>query len=115
VYKYYFVWQSPVRDGKLRSYHTLEIPFVLENVDEAKTMTGTGQDRYALSDKMSAAWSSFARTGAPSAKGLPHWPAFTADQRATMIFDNECKVVNDPFKEARLAIAALPPAGPGRG
>jgi para-nitrobenzyl esterase len=115
VYKYYFTWQSPVREGKLRSYHTLEIPFVLENVDEGKTMTGTGQDRYALSDKMSAAWSAFARTGAPAAKGLPQWPAFTAEQRATMIFDNECKVVNDPYKEERLAIAALPPAGPGRG
>jgi para-nitrobenzyl esterase len=115
VYKYYFTWQSPVREGKLRSYHTLEIPFVMANVDEAKSMTGSGQDRYALSDKMSAAWSAFARTGNPNAKGLPHWPAFTADQRATMIFNDECKLVNDPFKEERLAIAALPPAGPGRG
>jgi para-nitrobenzyl esterase len=115
VYKYYFTWQSPVRDGKLRSYHTLEIPFVLENVDEGKSMTGTGQDRYALSDKMSAAWAAFARTGNPNVKGLPHWPAFTADQRATMIFNDECKLVNDPYKEERLAIAALPPAGPGRG
>ena len=114
VYKYYFTWQSPVRDGKLRSYHTLDIPFVLENVDNGKTMTGTGQDRYALSDKMSAAWAAFARTGVPSAKGLPHWTAYTNDQRATMIFDNECKLVNDPFKEERLAIAALPKAGPGR-
>jgi para-nitrobenzyl esterase len=115
VYKYYFTWQSPVRDGKLRSYHTLEIPFVMENVDEAKTMTGSGQDRYALSGKMSAAWSAFAHTGNPNAKGLPHWPAFTADRRATMIFNDDCKLVDDPFKEERLAIAALPPPGPGRG
>ena len=78
-------------------------------------MTGTGQDRYALSDKMSAAWAAFARTGNPNVKSLPHWPAFTADQRATMIFNDECKVLNlIPYKEARLAIAALPPAGPGR-
>jgi para-nitrobenzyl esterase len=115
VYKYYFTWQSQAREGKLRSYHTLEIPFVFENVDEGKSMTGTGADRYALSDKMSAAWAAFARSGNPNAKGLPHWPAFTADQRATMIFNDECKLVNDPFKEERLAIAALPPAGPGRG
>ena len=115
VYKYYFTWQSPVREGKLRSFHTLEIPFVLENVDEGKTMTGSGQDRYSLSDKMSAAWAAFARTGNPNVKSLPHWPAFTADQRATMIFNDECKLVNDPYKEERLAVAALPPAGPGRG
>ena len=112
VYKYYFTWQSGARDGKLRSYHTLEIPFVFENVDPAKSMTGTGQDRYALSDKMSAAWAAFARTGNPNVKGLPHWPAFTADQRATMVFNDETKLVNDPYKEARLALAALPaPAG----
>jgi para-nitrobenzyl esterase len=115
VYKYYFTWQSPVREGKLRCFHTLEIPFVMENVDEGKSMTGSGQDRYALSDKMSAAWTAFARTGNPNAKGIPHWPAFTADQRATMVFNDEVKLVNDPYKEARLAIAALPPAGPGRG
>jgi para-nitrobenzyl esterase len=115
VYKYYFTWQSKAREGKLRSYHTLEIPFVFENVDEGKSMTGEGQDRYALSDKMSAAWAAFARSGNPNVKGLPHWPAFTADQRATMIFNDESKLVNDPFKEERLALLALPPAGPGRG
>jgi len=115
VYKYYFTWQSTAREGKLRSFHTLEIPFVFENVDEGKSMTGSGQDRYALSDKMSAAWTAFARTGNPNVKGLPHWPAFTADQRATMIFNDESKLVNDPYKEERLAIAALTSVGRGRG
>ncbi len=33
VYMYYFTWKSPVRDGKLRTFHTLEIPFVFDNVD----------------------------------------------------------------------------------
>jgi para-nitrobenzyl esterase len=115
VFKYYFTWQSPVREGKLRSFHTLEIPFVTANVDNAKSMTGAGRDRYALSDKMSAAWAAFARTGNPNVKGLPHWPAFTADQRATMIFNDECRLVNNPYKEERLAIAALPAPGRGRG
>ncbi len=107
VFKYYFTWQSPVRDGKLKSFHTLEIPFVLENVDEAKSMTGTGQDRYALQTEMSGAWAAFARSGNPNHKGLPKWPRFTGDERATMIFDKECKVVNDPHGEERKALAAL--------
>src|SRR5271154_4161071 len=34
VYMYYFTWKTPVHDGKLKAFHTLEIPFVLENVDE---------------------------------------------------------------------------------
>jgi len=109
VYMYYFTWRSPVRDGKLKAFHTLEIPFVFENVDIGKPMTGTGQDRYALSDKMSRAWVAFARTGNPNHKGLPNWPAFNTDQRATMIFNNECKTINDPGKEERLALAAIQP------
>jgi len=110
VYMYYFTWRSPVHDGKLKAFHTLEIPFVLENVDEGKSMTGTGQDRYALQEKMSGAWAAFARTGNPNHKGLPTWPAFKTDQRATMVFNNECKVVNDPYREERLALAATKPS-----
>jgi para-nitrobenzyl esterase len=110
VYLYYFTWRSPVRDGKLKAFHTLEIPFVTENVDNATSMTGMGQDRYALSDKMSAAWTAFARSGNPNHKGLPNWPKFDATQRATMIFNNECKVVNDPNGAERKALAALRPA-----
>ncbi len=107
VYMYYFTWRSPVRDGKLKTFHTLEIPFVTANVDNAKSMTGTGQDRYPLEDKMSAAWTAFARSGNPNHKGLPHWPAFNPTQRATMIFNNQCKVVNDPNGAERKALAAL--------
>jgi len=107
VYKYYFTWQSPVRDGKLKSFHTLEIPFVLENVDEGKSMTGAGQDRYPLQSEMSGAWAAFARSGDPNHKGLPAWTKFTTAQRATMIFDKECKVVDDPHGDERKALAAL--------
>ncbi len=107
VYMYYFTWRSPVRDGKLKAFHTLEIPFVLENVDEAKSMTGTGEDRYALQARMSGAWAAFARSGNPNHKGIPNWPKFTAGQRATMVFDNECAVANDPRGEERLALNAL--------
>ncbi len=97
VYQYYFTWRSPVRDGKLRSFHTLEIPFVFDNVDAAQSMTGTGQDRYALADKMSKAWVAFARTGDPNHGGLPNWAPFDNTKRAIMIFNDECKLVNDPY------------------
>jgi para-nitrobenzyl esterase len=107
VYSYYFTWKSPVRDGKLKAFHTLEIPFVLENVDNAKSMTGAGEDRYPLQEKMSGAWAAFARSGNPNHKGLPNWPAFNTTQRATIVFDNESKVVNDPHGEERMAQAAL--------
>jgi para-nitrobenzyl esterase len=115
VYLYYFTWQSPVRDGKLRAYHTLEIPFVFENVDLATAMTGAQQDRYALQDRMSAAWTTFARTGNPNVKGLlPEWPVFDTSRRATMIFDNECQVMNDPHAGERKALDAFRQQQAGR-
>ena len=107
VYMYYFTWHSPVHDGKLKAYHTLDIPFVFENVDLATAMTGGRQDRYALQDRMSAAWTNFARTGNPNAKGLvPDWPAFDTTQRATMVIDNEWKIVNDPNGDERRELMA---------
>ena len=107
VYLYYFTWQSPVREGKLKSFHTLEIPFVLANVDEAKTMTGTAQNRLALQDRMSAAWAAFAKTGNPNHKGLPNWPTFNSKTRSTMVFDNTCKLVNDPNGAERVALDSV--------
>jgi len=107
VYMYYFTWQSPVRQGKLKSFHTLEIPFHQENVNEASSMTGEGSDRYALQDKMSLAWTNFARTGNPNHKGLPTWPAFEMTKRATMILGNDCRVVPDPNGDERRLVASL--------
>jgi para-nitrobenzyl esterase len=111
VYMYRFQWYSPVSGGRLRAMHCMDIPFVFENVDLCKTVVGDGQDRYALADKMSAAWVAFARSGNPNHKGLPNWDPFTADKRATMIFNNECRAVNDPYRDERSAVAA---AQPGR-
>jgi para-nitrobenzyl esterase len=113
AYLYYFTWRSPVRDGKMKAYHTLEIPFAFDNVDEAKIMTGNGPERYPLQDRVSGAWAAFLRTGNPSHKGLPNWPAYNAEHRPTMILNTECKVVNDPHREERLALAAVKRAAGG--
>jgi para-nitrobenzyl esterase len=107
VYMYYFTWPSPVSGGKLKSFHTLEIPFALGNVDESKSMTGEGKDRYPLQDKMMTAWANFARNGNPNHKGLPNWPKFDANTRATMILDNNCQVVNDPHGDERRVLAGV--------
>jgi para-nitrobenzyl esterase len=107
VYQYYWTWKSPVRDGKLRAFHTVEIPFVFDNVDGAKSMTGDGQDRYALASKVSGAWVAFARTGNPNHPDIPNWPAFDNTHRATMILDNECRAVNDPYGEEQRMLHSL--------
>jgi para-nitrobenzyl esterase len=107
AYMYYFTWHSPVRDGKLRAFHTVELPFVFDNLEAGKSTTGSGEDRVALADRVSNAWVAFARTGNPNHPGLPRWPAFTAQERATMIFTTECKVVDDPNGEERKMLQSL--------
>jgi para-nitrobenzyl esterase len=113
AYLYYFTWRSPVHLGQMKSYHTLDIPFVFDNVDIAGSMTGAGNDRYPLAHRMSAAWAAFARTGNPNHKDLPSWPAFDASTYPTMVLGNECKVVNDPNRDERLALKAMTSAGRG--
>jgi para-nitrobenzyl esterase len=110
VYMYRFQWYSPVSGGRLRAMHCMDIPFVFENVDLCKTVVGDGKQRYALADKMASAWVAFARTGNPNHKGLPNWQLFSANERKTMIFNNECRVVNDPYREERLAVNVRQPA-----
>jgi para-nitrobenzyl esterase len=85
----------------------LEIPFVFDNVAGARLLVGEGPEARALAEKVSGAWVAFARTGNPNHKGLPNWPAFNTSERATMILNAESKVVNDPYGEARRALAAL--------
>jgi para-nitrobenzyl esterase len=97
VFLYYFTWQSPVRDGLLRAYHCLDIPFAFNNVDVCSAMTGAGQDRYALASRMSTAFANFARSGNPSHAGLPAWSAYNRQQKATMVMGNNPELVNDPY------------------
>jgi len=64
-------------------------------------MVGPGPEPQRLADQMSAAWIAFARTGNPNAGGLPRWPPYDIKSRATMIFNVESKVQNDPYAEIR--------------
>ena len=115
AYLYYFNWRSPVHLGQMKSYHTLDIPFVFANVDVAASMTGSMNNRYALEHRMSASWAAFARSGNPNHKDLPQWPAFSASSYPTMILGDECKVANDPNREERLALKAVRGAATGTG
>ena len=104
VYLYYFAWETPVQGGRLKSPHTIEIPFAFDNVKISARLTGGGAQAVALADKVSDAWIAFARDGNPNTPKLPNWPAFDAKDRATMIINNESKVANDPLREQRQAM-----------
>jgi len=115
---YEFAWNSPIEVGPgyaIKSPHTICIPFVFGTGDAAAAMVGSGRDRDSLSEKMMDAWIAFARTGNPNHKGLPEWKPYQAAERATMVFDSECSVVNDRGREDRLALDAYPAYTPEKG
>ena len=104
TYRYRFDWETPALDGRLMSPHTLEMPFVFDNVQVAPGLTGGASPAaVALAARVSEAWIAFATRGNPDSKksGLPPWPAYDSERRATMLFNNESKVVNDPAGEER--------------
>jgi para-nitrobenzyl esterase len=104
VYLYYFRWETPVDGGRLKSPHTIEIPFAFDNVKAAARLTGGGPEAMALADKVSDAWIAFARSGDPNTSKLPRWTAYNAANRATMVIDNESRLVDDPIREQRLVM-----------
>ena len=103
VFLYYFRWESPVDGGRLKSPHTIEIPFAFQNI-KASRLTATSPEAPALADKVSDAWTAFARKGDPNTPTLPRWPSFNTKDRPTMVFNNESEVENDPLHEQRLAM-----------
>ncbi|MBV8242245.1 MAG: carboxylesterase family protein, partial [Hyphomicrobiales bacterium] len=101
VYMYSLDWQSPAHDGRLKAHHAMDLPFVFDNADVADTTAGAPGARE-LAARISATWIAFARNGNPANPAIPDWPAYSRDERATMIFDNACRVVHDPDRAVRL-------------
>lgn len=44
AYVYLFAWNTPILDGRVRSFHCAELPFVVDNTDRCDTATGGGND-----------------------------------------------------------------------
>jgi para-nitrobenzyl esterase len=96
AYAYIYAWRTPQLDDRPGTFHAAELPFVFDNANLLDHYSAGDPAAFVLNRQMSTAWVSFARTGNPNHSGLPHWPAYTADTRATMIFNAPCEVRNDP-------------------
>ena len=100
VWMYSFDWETPAYDGRLKSPHSMDVPFVFDTlhvIGEAHRKPRA----QTLADRVSKAWATFARTGDPGHSTLPAWPAYDTARRATMTFDDVCRVVDDLDGEVR--------------
>jgi para-nitrobenzyl esterase len=96
AYAYIYAWRTPILDDRPGTFHAAEISFTFDNAELCDHYSAGDPGAFVLSMQMGEAWASFARTGNPNHSGLPHWPAYTADTRATMYFDTPCAVRNNP-------------------
>jgi para-nitrobenzyl esterase len=99
AYAWYFTWQSPMLEDA-GAWHTAELAFCFDNTKRCDQGTGNGPEAQALAKKMATAWANFARTGNPSQPGLT-WEPFDPTRGQTMVFDNHCRMMNDPEGEVR--------------
>jgi para-nitrobenzyl esterase len=100
AYMYLFAWRTTIADGKLYAAHASEIGLAFDNLERFPNLA-PGPEGKELAARMSDAWIAFARSGTPGHAGLPEWPPYDVSRRATMIFDRECRVVDDPGGAAR--------------
>jgi Carboxylesterase type B len=60
-------------------------------------------DMIELSEQMMDTWISFARTGNPNHDNIPQLTPYDLKKRATIIFDKEVTIENDPYSDERIA------------
>lgn len=110
---YQLDFPSPADGGRLRAFHTLDIPLVFDNVAQPGSQTGDTHEAHALAARMSASFIALARHGDPQTPGLPEWPRYSLPRRATMIFDTDCRVEDDPRAFERQLFDTVPYVKPG--
>jgi para-nitrobenzyl esterase len=100
VWMYSFEWETPVLGGKMKAPHAMDVPFTFDTIDLTNATDGSATARR-LAETMSGVWAAFARNGVPDHHSIPHWPAYRVPERATLIFDAECRISNDHRRETR--------------
>ncbi|MFC9796861.1 carboxylesterase/lipase family protein [Streptomyces sp. NPDC127584] len=92
---YEFAWRSPAAG---LAFHCVDLPFAFDLLDAegVPAVAGDTPPR-ALADAMHRAWVAFVTDQDPG----PDWPRYTADGRATRIWDAEPRVAEDPLGPVR--------------
>jgi para-nitrobenzyl esterase len=86
--------------GRLKglAFHSEDVHLVWDRPTAAGGTADAG-----MAAQMHAAWLSFLQGKAPAAPGLPPWPPYTRQARATMLLDTTSRVVDHP-QEAELRL-----------
>jgi para-nitrobenzyl esterase len=117
VYLYRWDYRAPGMDGMAGARHGGELAFVFKTIGmtssegfaDVSPFEGDRPQDYAMQDVVSETWVRFAHQGDPNHDAIPAWPSYTTDDRPTMVFDDEVRLVHDPDALVRVAYERVPP------
>jgi para-nitrobenzyl esterase len=107
TWMYQLDFGSPV-EPRLGAYHGFDIALAFDNCDKPGSKTGMGVEARQVAAAMSETFIAFARTGDPNNAAIPAWGRYTLPERATMIFDVDSRIENDPRADERRLFQTAP-------
>jgi len=109
AYMYLWSWESPGFGGKFGAVHGTDVAASFHGVRDTIVGVGSAEGKV-MCDRLASVWVAFAKTGDPNNPQIPRWPSYDATTRATMIFDADTRVENDPRGDIRKFWETMPPA-----
>lgn len=106
VWMYRMDWETPALGGRLKAGHAVELSFVFGTHENIREFVGPGEGPARMAAQMHSAWVSFAKSGNPQSPAIPTWPQYDLARRATMIFNLESRVVENPQADLRALLIA---------
>ena len=100
TWMYRLDWASAQGRMAGEAYHSEDLGFVWDKLTAVERAEAGAAG---LARRSHAAWAAFIKGGAPTAEGLPSWPAYAAGARPTMMLDVTSKVEERPA-EAELRL-----------
>jgi para-nitrobenzyl esterase len=95
AWMYIWAWPTPAFEGKLGAVHGHDVDASFNLYRNGICGTGDTTGRL-MAKRLASTFVAFATKGNPDNDQIPHWPAYDATTRATMIFDANTRVENDP-------------------
>jgi para-nitrobenzyl esterase len=101
-----WVYQMNFPGANGKAMHTIDIPFMFDNIAMAEGQVGSMPEQLAAANALAATMSqmliTYGKTGNPNFAGLPNWPAYDLKNRSTMIWERTPHIENDPRNAERV-------------
>ena len=94
VWTYLWKVPSPAAGGRFGAVHGIDVAPSLYNTRSA--LNGSSPDAVRLAAALASSWAAFAAHGKPDNAQIPHWPAYEAERRSTLVIDSTITVADDP-------------------